>query len=192
MKSYKWLKLGHHLRMRRALGAALWLVIGSAARPKKAATPEGLNDGGKAPPPVIVTMRKEAAGAKVESVASENEDGVEAYEAMWHVNGRKVEVTVKLDGTLLEREDEVKPEEVPEAVRTAASTALAGAQTIAWVKLNTGNFEAEATVGGKSREVVIDATARSSRPKATRQGRARPRIATKGVHGRSGRVMLER
>lgn len=148
--------------MNKALAAGLWTLgmwtIGCGGSPKKAAGPEGESGSAKAPPPVIATIEKEAGNAKVESVASENEDGVEVYEAMWHVDGHRVEVTVKLDGTLLEREDEVKSEDVPEAVRTAATTALAGATTIAWVKLNTGNFEAEGTVNGKGREVVVDPT----------------------------------
>jgi uncharacterized membrane protein YkoI len=55
---------------------------------------------------VKATMLKEAAGAEIEEVVKETEDGQIVYEAEFEVDGQEVEIEVAPDGTLLEREIE--------------------------------------------------------------------------------------
>lgn len=58
------------------------------------------------PAAVKATMLKEAAGAEIEEVVKETEDGKVIYEAEFEVNGQEIEIEVSPDGTLLERETE--------------------------------------------------------------------------------------
>lgn len=56
------------------------------------------------PATVKATILKEAAGAEIEEVVKETEDGKVVYEAEFEVDGQEVEIEVSPDGTLLERE----------------------------------------------------------------------------------------
>ena len=58
------------------------------------------------PEVVKATMLKEAAGAEIEEVVKETEDGQVVYEAEFEVDGQEIEIEVATDGTLLEREIE--------------------------------------------------------------------------------------
>lgn len=58
------------------------------------------------PEAVKATILKEAAGAAIEEVIKEVEDGQTVYEAEFEVDGQEVEIEVASDGTLLEREIE--------------------------------------------------------------------------------------
>jgi hypothetical protein len=109
------------------------------------------------PGPAAAALQREAGSAKIESVEHETEGGAEMYEGKWVVDGLSHEVTVKADGTVVEREDEVAADQVPEPVRVSATAALPGAQKVVYVKLSSGNYEAETVVDGKEREVVMTA-----------------------------------
>ena len=56
------------------------------------------------PEAVKATMLKEAAGAEIEEVVKETEDGQVVYEAEFEADGQEIEIEVATDGTLLERE----------------------------------------------------------------------------------------
>ncbi|MBN2312326.1 MAG: PepSY-like domain-containing protein [Sedimentisphaerales bacterium] len=58
------------------------------------------------PAAVKATMLKEAAGAVIEEVVKETENGKVVYEAEFEADGQEVEIEVSPDGTLLEREIE--------------------------------------------------------------------------------------
>jgi len=58
------------------------------------------------PAAVKATMLKEAAGATIEDVVKETEDGKIVYEAEFEVDGQEIEIEVAPDGTLIEREIE--------------------------------------------------------------------------------------
>jgi hypothetical protein len=92
-------------------------------------------------------LRREAGGHAIEKVDREA-DGT--FEAAWLVDGQKHEATVDANGKVIETEIEVTADQVPAAVRATAEAQLGKA--IQYVRLGTGNYEAEA---GK-REVLID------------------------------------
>jgi len=58
------------------------------------------------PGAVKATILKEAAGAKIEEVERETDDGRTIYEAEFIVNGQEIEIKVAADGTLLEKKVE--------------------------------------------------------------------------------------
>ena len=58
------------------------------------------------PAAVKATILKEAAGAEIEEVVKETEDGQTVYEAEFKADGKDIEIEVATDGTLLERETE--------------------------------------------------------------------------------------
>ena len=58
------------------------------------------------PAAVKATILKEAAGAEIEEVVKETEDGQTIYEAEFEADGKEIEIEVATDGTLLERETE--------------------------------------------------------------------------------------
>jgi len=58
------------------------------------------------PAAVKATILKEAAGAEIEEVVKETEDGQIIYEAEFEVDGKEIEIEVAENGTLLEREIE--------------------------------------------------------------------------------------
>jgi uncharacterized membrane protein YkoI len=58
------------------------------------------------PEAIKATMLKEAAGAEIEEIIKETEDGEVIYEADFEVDGLEIEIEVSSDGTLLEREIE--------------------------------------------------------------------------------------
>jgi uncharacterized membrane protein YkoI len=58
------------------------------------------------PAAVKATILKEAAGAEIEEVDKETEDGQTVYEAEFEADGKEIEIEVATDGTLLERETE--------------------------------------------------------------------------------------
>lgn len=134
---------------------ALWLV-GCGSSTKSSTQPASPMAG--VPEPAAAALQKEAGTATIVSVEHETEGGAELYEGKWVVDGLSHEVTVKADGTFVEREDEVASDQVPEPVRTSATAALPGAQKVVFVKLSTGNYEAEAMIDGKERDVVLTPT----------------------------------
>lgn len=71
-------------------------------------------------PAAVAKAIKAAAGnAKLKELLREKEDGVEAIEAVWEVNGRVHEITVALDGTVLSEEEIIPLDEAPAAVQAA-------------------------------------------------------------------------
>jgi len=64
--------------------------------------------------------------AEIEEVEVEKE-GLKAYEVELEQNGQEVEVTLALDGTLMEVETEITTQALPEAVAKAIETAAEGA-----------------------------------------------------------------
>ena len=100
-------------------------------------------------------LERLAAGAKIERVAREREGGVELYEATWQVNGLEREAAVTASGEVVELEEEVESANVPALVRAAAITRLPGAQSIKFVKLQSGNYEAEAMIDGRESDVTL-------------------------------------
>ena len=66
-------------------------------------------------------------------------------------------------GELVELEIEVRGTDVPEPVRAAAVRTLVGATAIKFVRLKSGLYEAESTIGGREREVMLTASGEPAR-----------------------------
>lgn len=105
-------------------------------------------------------LMKLAGDNKILEVESEKEHGVAVYEASWKVDGREVEAEVTGDGVLLELEEGVDAQDVPEAVRAAAEQSLAGAEKIHYEKHTVVVYEAEGRVNGKAKEITVSPTGR--------------------------------
>lgn len=134
-----------------ALGAAALAVVGGVALTVWAADISL----GQIPEKAKAALLKLAGDNKIIEIESEKENGVQVFEAGWLVNGKPVEAEVTADGELLEMEAMVTDAEVPEAVRTAAQQALAGASRIHYEKHTVVFYEAEGRVDGKAKEVKI-------------------------------------
>lgn len=100
-------------------------------------------------------LLKLAGDNKIVSVETEKENGIQVYEAEWVARGVSIEAEVTADGVLLEMEEDVKADSVPEAVRTTAEKALAGADKITYEKHTVVFYEVEGKVAGKGKEVSI-------------------------------------
>ena len=62
------------------------------------------------PAPVQETLKREAAGEKIERVDQENRDGAVVYETDVNINGQETEIVVAADGKVISKktEDEEK------------------------------------------------------------------------------------
>ncbi len=107
-------------------------------------------------------LLKLADGNAITEIESEKEHGVQIYEAAWMVNGKEVEAEVTADGILLETEQGVAADEVPQAVRDAAQKALAGAEKVHYEMHTVVFYEVEGKVNGKNKELKISPTGKVS------------------------------
>ena len=80
------------------------------------------------PAAVAKAIKTATDGTKIEGLTEEKEDGVDAFEAVWTVKGRRHEVTVARDGKVLSHEEVIPLEEAPEAVRAAIVKEADGAK----------------------------------------------------------------
>jgi hypothetical protein len=85
----------------------------------------------------------------------EREGVVTVYAARWEADGRTTEAEVTAEGDLLEIEEIVPADSVPEAVRRTAEERLAGAPTVTYVWKMVFVYEAEGVVDGRHREVLV-------------------------------------
>ncbi len=106
------------------------------------------------PKPAAAALQARAGTASIERTHREVEGGKTYYEGVWHVNGARHEVKVTADGTVVEVEEEVAADQVPEAVRTTAAREL-GQQVAKFERQMDGSYEAEVVVNGKEKEVRI-------------------------------------
>ena len=103
------------------------------------------------PKAAAAALERAAGGAKIESIEREGGN----YEATWHVDGLEREAEVTPSGELVELEEEVPSEQVPSTVRAMALVKLPNAQSIKFVKLKSGNYEAEAMIDGKEHDITM-------------------------------------
>jgi hypothetical protein len=111
------------------------------------------------PAPARRTLEEYADGRDF-IATSERQDGVTVYEARWEADGRATEVTVTADGLLLEIEEIVGEDSVPEAVLRTADELFPGAASRAYEKKLVVIYEVETVVDGRGREVLILPTGR--------------------------------
>jgi hypothetical protein len=110
----------------------------------------------KFPEKAKAALLKLAGDNKITEVEMEKEHGIQVYEASWLVDGKKHEAEVTADGVLLELEESVDSDKVPEAVRTAAGKALPGDQKLRYEKHTIVLYEVKGKVDGKNKEIAIN------------------------------------
>ena len=99
-----------------------------------------------------------ANGAVILEAEQEKDDGVLTYEAQWKVNGTTHEATVLADGTLVELEELISVNDVPESVLTKISKHFGKYSKIVVEKKMVVTYEIEAEVNGKHKELIVLAT----------------------------------
>jgi uncharacterized membrane protein YkoI len=120
--------------MRRIIGslgvsAVLGLVLlapVALAQDKEKAKEEKLTED-KIPAKVLAAVKGRFPGAKITSASRERADGKVVYDIELEQKGRKYEMDIQEDGTILEVEKEVPLKEVPEAVTRALQAKYPGA-----------------------------------------------------------------
>jgi uncharacterized membrane protein YkoI len=100
-------------------------------------------------------LLKLAGDNRITEVEKEKEHGVVAYEADWAVNGREYSACVSADGEIIETEETINTNDVPEAVRAAAAKLLPGAEKLKFEKTVKIEYEISGVVNGKKREIEV-------------------------------------
>ena len=118
------------------------------------------------PPAVQKTAKAESDGATVRGYSSEVENGRTEYEAQLTIDGHKRDVSMDASGKVLEREDEVKFDSLPQAVRDGLrKQAVAG--KIERVEKVTSDkrtiYEAMVRDRGKTHEIAVTAAGEKAR-----------------------------
>ena len=146
------------------------VVIGAGLLVAGAATGLAWNEEGmslkQVPPQVRNALLKLAGGAKITEVERENEHGVVSYEAEWKVNGREVEAEVTADGTLVELEEEIRPGDVPAAVKAAVAKRFPAGAKLEYEKITMYFYEIEAEIDGSEKEILVSPTGEILRAQA--------------------------
>jgi hypothetical protein len=116
------------------------------------------------PAAVKASLDQRFPSAELTAAEKETENGNVVYDLELKYEGRKYEMDVKEDGTILEIEKEIKPKDVPAAVSKAveAKYPKATVKEVMEVNLVTDKTEKPdhyevtlATDGGKSKEVIV-------------------------------------
>jgi uncharacterized membrane protein YkoI len=95
------------------------VVIGLAAQATAARADEEKIPPDQVPKKIMDAIKKRFPGAEVTSVEKETENGKVVYDVELKQKGRKYEMDIKEDGTIVEIEKEVAAKDVPEAVTKA-------------------------------------------------------------------------
>ena len=85
-------------------------------------------DRSKLPPAVEKTVQEQSQGATIKGFSKETENGVLEYEAEMMVDGHSRDIAIAKDGTLLEVEEEVALNSLPDSVQKALATKAGGAK----------------------------------------------------------------
>ncbi|HYJ91291.1 MAG TPA: hypothetical protein VEV84_08285 [Pyrinomonadaceae bacterium] len=111
------------------------------------------------PAAVQATVAKESAGAVIKGFTKEKEKGIQTYEAEMVVGGRTRDVSMDAQGNILEIEQEVSFDSLPDSVRSALTKA-AGSGKITKIESFTKNgrlvaYEAQVKGGIRHREIQV-------------------------------------
>jgi len=110
------------------------------------------------PAAVQETVREQTKGGKLVELAEETENGQKFYEAETEVDGRTRDILINAEGTVVEVEEEVLLESIPEPARSAiereAGTGKIG-KVEAVTKDGTTLYEAKIKKDGKKHEIKV-------------------------------------
>ena len=105
------------------------------------------------------TIEKESAGAPLDQLKTEMQNGKTVYVAEWETDGDEVEIWVAEDGKVVAREVEISMSDVPPAVRATIEQQTKGAKVDQVEKFTRPDgkvvYEVEWMVEGKKREIVV-------------------------------------
>ena len=115
------------------------------------------------PAAVRQTVERESQGATIRGLVKEVEGGKTVYEVEMKANGRGKDVTIAASGAVLEVEEEVALESLPDAARAAILKAAGSGQITKIEKVSARNrtaYEAHLRKGEKRSEVKVSADGR--------------------------------
>jgi hypothetical protein len=123
----------------------------------------------KIPRAVMDTIKGRLPGAEITSAEKETEDGKVVYDIELKHKGRKYEMDIQEDGTLIEIEKEVPLKDVPAAVTKALKEKYPDATVKEVMEVNKvkgktetpDHYEVTLKVGDKEREVVVSLDGKS-------------------------------
>jgi uncharacterized membrane protein YkoI len=111
------------------------------------------------PPAVQKTADAESKGATVKGYSSEKEDGKQLYEVEMAVNGHSKDVTIASDGSVVEIEEEVALDKLPDAVREGLQKSAGTGKVTKVESLTKHNilvaYEAQVRDGNKRSEIQV-------------------------------------
>lgn len=111
------------------------------------------------PAAVEKTVQVQSAGAVIKGFVKEVENGQLEYEVEMTVNGHGKDVSIATDGTVLEIEEEVDPNSLPAAVKSALSTRSKGAKIVKVESLTKKgkivSYEATLVNGTRRSEIAV-------------------------------------
>jgi uncharacterized protein (DUF2249 family) len=134
----------------------------------------------KAPKAVRDAVEARFPGADVTSVETETENGNVVYDVELKHKGRKYEMDIKEDGTVLEVEKEVPAKDVPAAVTQAVDARFPKATIKDVMEVNKVKGKKETpdhyevtitTAGGKTMEVIVSLDGKSVKTEAEEKGK---------------------
>jgi hypothetical protein len=113
------------------------------------------------PKPALATLKKQAGGAAITEFAEEIEHGHTFYEGSWKGANGHVDCLVTAAGALVEIEESVAADSVPESVREAASKAAGAGVKPDFEKKTLILYEIHFTKDGKVHEAIFTADGRT-------------------------------
>lgn len=138
------------------------VILGSLAQADEKAKAEKIA-ADKLPMKVMAAVKARFPGAEVTSVEKETEMGNVVYDIELKHKGRKYEMDIKEDGTVLEVEKEVAAKDVPAAVTKTVKAKYPDATITEVMEVNKvmgktekpDHYEVTLKVGDKMREVLV-------------------------------------
>ncbi|GAC1414526.1 MAG: hypothetical protein NVSMB62_00600 [Acidobacteriaceae bacterium] len=139
--------------------AAAALVMGSNMFLTAAGMAETKIDRSRLPAAVEKTVQEQSQGATIKGFSTETEGGVFEYEAEMMVNGHSKDIAIGKDGTLLEVEEEVAINSIPDSAQKALTAKAAGAKITKVESLTKKGklvaYEAATLKGSKKGEIQV-------------------------------------
>ena len=157
-----------------ALAVAIIMLVSvsrAADEPKKLAPSD-------VPPKVMDAVKARLPGVQVTSAEKETENGNVVYDLELKHEGRKYEMDVKDDGTIMEIEKEVRAKDVPAAVSKAVAEKYPQAKVKEVMEVNLVKGKQETpdhyevtltTADGKESEVVVSLDGKSVKEEAAEE-----------------------
>jgi len=121
------------------------------------------------PPQVMTAAKARLPGAEVTSAERENENGAVVYDLELKQGGRKFEMDIKEDGTIMEIEKQIMNPDVPAAAMSAVKAKYPNATVKEVMEVNKvsggketpDHYEFTLMDGGKEKEVVVSLDGKS-------------------------------